>query len=149
MEIRGVLPAMINLIDLAKLQERCDPYLYRVWDGLEHPLTVLEVLQAVEDGDIDEPEHHGCDELWTREKHIQRVAWFVGHSRHRQRYSAMTRGLMLSALLLVFGGFVVFLASAFLWESFSASIAAMTTLLGLFLFRLGIAQMERDRKIAH
>ena len=69
--------------------------------------------------------------------------------RHRQRYSAITRGLMLSALLLVFGGFVVFLASAFLWESFSASIAAMTTLLGLFLFRLGISQMERDRKIAH
>ncbi len=80
---------------------------------------------------------------------VRRQEFSIGLSRHRQRYSAITRGLMLSALLLVFGGFVVFLASAFLWESFSASIAAMTTLLGLFLFRLGIAQMERDRKIAH
>lgn len=73
----------------------------------------------------------------------------VPHSHGRQRYSMMTRGLMLPAMVLVFGGFVAFLASAFLWESFSASIAAMTTLLGLFLFRLGMGQMERDRKIAH
>lgn len=72
----------------------------------------------------------------------------VGHRRRKQEYSAISRGIMLSALLIIIGGFVVFIAFAFLGASLGAAVAAIIIVLGLVLLRFGMVQMERDRSIA-
>ena len=69
----------INL-SVAKLRERCDPFVGCCWPGLDRPITVTEVSEAISNDNLAPPADYAFGkDSDNRAKHAARVAWFVVH----------------------------------------------------------------------
>ena len=68
----------ISNLSVAKLQERCDPFTGCCWSGLDKPITIEEVTEALDKNNLTPPQSYASGkDNDDRKRHAERIAWFV------------------------------------------------------------------------